>query len=66
MLFQSFFMCNFLVVVDGGRCFMSSNVRLVHVEKWPFLMARRWVFRTDLNSRVWYHYNNYSLVLAAR
>ena len=44
------FMCTFSVDMDGKRCFMNPTVRLVHVVKWNFLMDRRRVFRTRLNS----------------
>ena len=38
------FMCTFFVTMEGGRYLIRSTVSLVHVEKWPFLMARSKVF----------------------
>ena len=38
-----------------GRCFMSSNVRLGHVVKWPFIMDWSKVLFTGINRTMWYH-----------
>ena len=39
MLFLIYFMWTFAVAMEGGRCLMSSTVRLGQVVKWSFLMA---------------------------
>ena len=39
MFFQILSMCPFAVAMDGRICLIRSTVRLVHMEKWPFLMA---------------------------
>ena len=44
------FICLFTVTMDGGRCCISSTVRLVHVANYPSLMECRGVWRTELNS----------------
>ena len=38
MFFLICFMCPFEVAMEGGRCFMSSTVRLGQVVNWPFLV----------------------------
>ena len=59
-------MCPFPVVTEFGRCFIGSNVRLGHVDKWPLFMAWSKVFRTRLNRVAWYHRASSGLVLYAR
>ena len=39
MVFLICFIFPLAVAMEGGRCFIRFAVRLVHVEKWPFLMA---------------------------
>ena len=59
-------MCLFDVVMDGGRCFIRSIVRLGHVEKWPFLMDWRRVLRIGINSESCYHCAIYGLIMDTR
>ena len=39
MFFQISLMCNFSGSIEGGRCFIKSNVRLGHAVKWPLLIT---------------------------
>ena len=50
MFFMICFMRNFVVATEGGRCFMSSTVRLGHVAKWLFLMAWSKVLFTGIKT----------------
>ena len=59
-------MCPFAMVMDGGRCFISSNFRFDHVEKWPLLMAWRRVLQIGINIMAWYQCDNSGLILAGR
>ena len=56
----------FAVAMEGGRCFMSSTIRLIQVVKWPFLMAWSKVLWTGLNSVAWYHCDISGLLLTTR
>ena len=56
----------FSVATEGGRCFISSTVRLGQVVQGPFLMAWRKIFLTGINRAVWYHLDSSGLILAAR
>ena len=49
-VFPDFFVCNFSVDMDVGRCFIRSTIRLGNVEKWSLLMAYRRFLRTRINS----------------
>ena len=59
-------MCHLYVAMDGGICFISSTVRLVHMAKWPLLVAWSRFFRTGINSAAWYHCANSGLVISSR
>ena len=50
MFFWICFMCHFPVAMYGGRSFIKSTARLVHLEKLPFLVDRSKVLRTGLDS----------------
>ena len=41
MLLLVFFVCPFAEAMDGGRSFMRSSIRLVHVSKYHLLMPCR-------------------------
>ena len=60
------FMWTFSVAMEGGRCFMSSTVRLVQVTKRPFLMAWSKVLFTGLNRATCYHLASSGLLLSVR
>ena len=66
MIFLICFMWTFEVAMEGGRCFMSSTVRLGQVAKWPFLMAWSKVSSTEINRAALYHLASSRLLLAAR
>ena len=66
MLFLIFFMWHFALVVEVGRCFISSTVSLGQVVKWPFLNSWSKVFFTRLKRSAWYHLDRSGLILAAR
>ena len=66
MFFLICFMWNFAVAMEGGRCFMSSTVRLGQVVKWPFLMAWSKVLFTGINRAAWYHLDSSGLLLDTR
>ena len=65
MLFNILFMCPFSVVMDGGRRFIRYTARLVHVEKWNFLMHWKSVLRKGIDIAAWYHFSSYGLVISA-
>ena len=60
------FMRTFAVAVEGGKCLMSSIVRLVKVVKWPFLTSWSKVLFTRLKRDEWYHLARSLLLLADR
>ena len=66
MFFLIFFMCNFAVAMEGGRCFMRSTVRLGQVVNLPFLMAWSKGLLTGMEITVWYHLASPGLLLSAR
>ena len=66
MFLLIFFMCTFAVAMEGGRCFISSNVMLDHVVKWNLLMALSKVLCIGLNNVAWHHLDSSGLVLSAR
>ena len=51
MFFLVWYMFPLAVAIDGGRCLLiRSIVKLVHVAKYPFLIAWMTVLLTGLNS----------------
>ena len=56
----------FLVAMEGGRCFISSTVRLCQVVKWLSLMSWSKVFLAGLKRATWYHLDSYGLLLCDR
>ena len=64
--FLIYFMRTFAVEVEGGKCLMSSIVRLVKVVKWPFLTSWSKVLFTRLKRDEWYHLARSLLLLADR
>ena len=64
MFFLICFMWPFVVVMEGGRCFMGFTVRLGQVVKWLFLMDWSKFLFTGIKRAVWCHLASYGLLLA--
>ena len=66
MFFRICFVGPFTLVMEGGRFFIRSTVRLGHVDKWPFLVAWSKFLRTGLKIVAWYFLAIYGLIITDR